>query len=635
MNESDQPPVDEKPTQAYVQRALVLDKPGVALNAVCLAITLQCKNLYNTAHFAVNNVNTAYDKVDGGYRLKDELHEHQRVAIKRFNAAIDRINAARHDKHEAEVAATAPDGKMSDIRLVARLESFAVSPLGSLLDITVLDNVLRTWPGMDGSAVYGRIPAAAAQQVLRRYKAAWAGYFSSLEKYTAGGAGFTGKPRPPSYLARDSRYVLEIPLAQIGRTLIGLGDKVIPVDMAETLSLTAEEMVAWNAYPILEVIDRAITRRGFRSGAPQHLRIVPTGRGVKFEAVVRVPRELDPNSPLATLERELAPQLANAKGKALTTSRRNEVCVKALSGRENVPAAGVDFGVNNVATVSYTTGSQAHVVSSGRFEVVMRKHDARIDRLKSTLMTPELRTLQARMDEAKTRGEKLSRGDQMTLRKGMKALYADPAYLEAQHRRAQWLNDFLHKLSHNLVRNCASRGVHVIVIGQNKGWKDGGEMDTVQNRRFHTIPHARLIELIRYKAEQQGIVVVTTEESYTSKTSFVNNEPLRKHSGKKQSKAAAETSATTQVDPEQTPAAHAPMGKRLKDKRNTFVNAHQTGRLARVHADVNAAFNILRKVFQRLAYHTGLTLKYTVMRLSPRLGLIQAEILGPSGAGQL
>ena len=193
MNESDPQHVDDKPIKAYVQRALVLDKPGVALNAVCLALGLQCKNLYNTAHFAVNNVSTAYDKIDGGYRLKEDLHEHQQAAIERFNVAIDRINSARRDKHESEVASADPGAKTPELKLVARLETFSLSPLGSLLDITVLDNVLRAWPGMDSTAVYGRIPAAAAQQVLRRYKAAWAGYFNSLAKFVAGGRRFHGK----------------------------------------------------------------------------------------------------------------------------------------------------------------------------------------------------------------------------------------------------------------------------------------------------------------------------------------------------------------------------------------------------------------------------------------------------------
>ena len=51
-----------------------------------------------------------------------------------------------------------------------------------------------------------------------------------------------------------------------------------------------------------------------------------------------------------------------------------------------------------------------------------------------------------------------------------------------------------------------------IVIGQNKGWKQDVNMGTKQNRLFCQIAHARLIELIRYKAETLGMGVVLTEE---------------------------------------------------------------------------------------------------------------------------
>jgi hypothetical protein len=37
---------------------------------------------------------------------------------------------------------------------------------------------------------------------------------------------------------------------------------------------------------------------------------------------------------------------------------------------------------------------------------------------------------------------------------------------------------------------------------------------------------------------------------------------------------------------------------------------------------VNGAFNILRKVFTSFKYHVGLTLKYTIYRLSSRLGVV-------------
>ncbi|MFS8981341.1 hypothetical protein PO002_44480 [Cupriavidus necator] len=42
------------------QRVLVLPYPKGALFEACLALTLQCKNLYNTIHFAVRSVLTAY-----------------------------------------------------------------------------------------------------------------------------------------------------------------------------------------------------------------------------------------------------------------------------------------------------------------------------------------------------------------------------------------------------------------------------------------------------------------------------------------------------------------------------------------------------------------------------------------------
>ncbi|MGT2492294.1 hypothetical protein ACU4GD_21570 [Cupriavidus basilensis] len=76
-----------------------------------------------------------------------------------------------------------------------------------------------------------------------------------------------------------------------------------------------------------------------------------------------------------------------------------------------------------------------------------------------------------------------------------------------------------------MVNPCAKRGVQVIALGQNKGWKVESNMGVTQTGAWRAL--TRLIEMIRHKAEALGMVVVTTEESYTSKTSFVSNEPLR------------------------------------------------------------------------------------------------------------
>jgi transposase len=42
------------------------------------------------------------------------------------------------------------------------------------------------------------------------------------------------------------------------------------------------------------------------------------------------------------------------------------------------------------------------------------------------------------------------------------------------------------------------------------------------------IPHDRLIQQLTYKAQLVGIKVITTEESYTSKCSFLDLEPVKK-----------------------------------------------------------------------------------------------------------
>ena len=63
-----------------------------------------------------------------------------------------------------------------------------------------------------------------------------------------------------------------------------------------------------------------------------------------------------------------------------------------------------------------------------------------------------------------------------------------------------------------------------IVIGNNKGWKQGVSLGKHTNQTFVSIPFARLIQMLTYKAQQVGIEVIVVEESYTSGTSYIDNE---------------------------------------------------------------------------------------------------------------
>ena len=103
-----------------------------------------------------------------------------------------------------------------------------------------------------------------------------------------------------------------------------------------------------------------------------------------------------------------------------------------------------------------------------------------------------------------------------------------------------------------------------VIIGKNDGWKQGVNLGRRTNQTFVMLPHAQFIHMLTYKAELHGIAVILTEESYTSKCSFLDAEPLG-HQERY-------------------------VGRRVH--RGLFQAAD--GR--RINADVNGAANIIRKV---------------------------------------
>lgn len=266
--------------------------------------------------------------------------------------------------------------------------------------------------------------------------------------------------------------------------------------------------------------------------------------------------------------------------------------------------------MNNLATVAYTTGHRAAVHSGGRFETVLTQLNAQIEALVSRLTPERARILQGQKNALLTLEQRLPKARQLELNTLLKGVYQDAEYRRLTDKKARRTHDYLHKLSRSLVDQAVARGIELLVVGRNVGWKNGLELGRKQNRRVCQVAHASLLEMLRYKAQAAGIAVVTTEESYTSKTSFVNNEAL---------------TCFDEVEHARSlglplPSA-ARSGKRSASDRHRFIHKNRTDRWRIVHADVNGAFNIIRKVFKDFRYHAGLTLKYVLYRLSPRIGL--------------
>ncbi|MEQ8196505.1 MAG: IS200/IS605 family accessory protein TnpB-related protein, partial [Clostridiaceae bacterium] len=80
------------------------------------------------------------------------------------------------------------------------------------------------------------------------------------------------------------------------------------------------------------------------------------------------------------------------------------------------------------------------------------------------------------------------------------------------------------KASKSVIEYTLSCDANTLVIGNNKDWKRESGMSKKVNQSFAGIPHQDFISKIIYKAENVGINVIVTEESYTSGTSFLDRE---------------------------------------------------------------------------------------------------------------
>ena len=84
----------------------------------------------------------------------------------------------------------------------------------------------------------------------------------------------------------------------------------------------------------------------------------------------------------------------------------------------------------------------------------------------------------------------------------------------------------MHKISSHIINEAVKNNISKIFIGNNVGWKNEINIGRRNNQNFVNIPHTKLINQLLYKGLLNGIDVIVTEESYTSKASFVDKDEL-------------------------------------------------------------------------------------------------------------
>ena len=138
------------------------------------------------------------------------------------------------------------------------------------------------------------------------------------------------------------------------------------------------------------------------------------------------------------------------------------------------------------------------------------------------------------------------------------------------------LENYFHHTSKYIIDLCLAHNIGTIIIGRNQGQKQRINLGRRNNQAFGSVPFAKLIQKIQYKAALKGIRVIFTEESYTSQASYLDGDVMpvwaRPLAGR--------------------PPSPLPTFSGRRIKRGLYRTADGT----LINADVNAAANIGRKV---------------------------------------
>jgi len=209
-------------------------------------------------------------------------------------------------------------------------------------------------------------------------------------------------------------------------------------------------------------------------------------------------------------------------------------CEADVDFKEPHNIAGIDLGVNNFVTMTNNIGLQPIIINGKGIKSINQHFNKQRAKLQSEV-------------EKRNHKHWSNKLDNLTLKRNNK------------------IKNFIHHASTYIVKYCKVNDIDTLVCGLNKTWKQECKLSKIPSQNFHFIPYDMLIKQLEYKCQENGINFFMTDESYTSGTSFLDNElPIKQNYNKKR-----------------------------RIKRGLFKS--NTGKL--INSDVNSSLQIIRKVF--------------------------------------
>ena len=132
------------------------------------------------------------------------------------------------------------------------------------------------------------------------------------------------------------------------------------------------------------------------------------------------------------------------------------------------------------------------------------------------------------------------------------------------------VNDYMNKAARKVINYCIANDIGALVVGYNETFQQSSHIGKRNNQNFVNIPYGQLRSKLEYLCRLNGIIFVKQEESYTSKSSFWDQDDIPVYN--------ADNSREYQFS-----------GKRVHR------GQYKTANGKTINADVNGALNIMRK----------------------------------------
>ena len=200
---------------------------------------------------------------------------------------------------------------------------------------------------------------------------------------------------------------------------------------------------------------------------------------------------------------------------------------------ENSKIAGLDIGINNIASIFVNDNTTKSIIISGKELISYNcNFNKRLSKINEEISNEviQYKEIVNKQGNKQLIPEKYSqKGKLLQNRKS-----------QLFERRKLYMDDYMQKLSKKITNYLCVNKVDSLVISRNLSFtKTTGEIKMVKKtkQKFYQIPFGRLLNLIKSKLTEKEINIVEINEAYTSKTSSLTGDIVKvqaKSKGKKE-----------------------------------------------------------------------------------------------------